>query len=136
MKSITKTIAALAFILLMTNAAFAQENKTKNFKSIDLKELKKVFVDQLLADGLIEKKKEDVHLAFRSETTLLNDEELDEDFHKKYGDLAAKFNIDRGSYRIVYITRQCIAVGDFYKNSFSGRMQGKMDMDELTISIR
>lgn len=136
MKSINKIFAVLTFTVLMANAAVAQENQTKNFRNVDLKELKKAFVNQLFEDGLIERKKEDIHLEFRTETTLLNDEVLDDKLHKKYGDLAAQFDIDRGSYRIVYITRQCIAVGDFYKDSFSGKMQGKMNLGELTISVR
>lgn len=136
MKSTIKLILASTLFIIITHFSFAQKSEVVNFKDIDLTELKKTIIQELLKDGLIEKRKDNVHLALRSEMTLLNDEVLSEKQHEKYGSLAAQFKIDRGSYRTIYITRQCIAVGDFYENSFSGTIRGKMDIDELTVSIR
>ncbi|WP_421764578.1 hypothetical protein [Ekhidna sp.] len=131
-----KSIIVLVFIILMTNGLNAQETDTKDFENVDLKKLRKTFVNQLLDDGLIKGKKEDIHLALRSEMTLLNEKALDVELHKKYGNLAATFNIQRGSYRVVYITRHCTAIGDFFDDSFSGKIQGKMSLNELKVSIR
>ncbi len=122
--------------ILTTQFAFGQKNEPSNFQNIDLKELRKAFVNQLMEDGLIDRRKDDIHLALRTETTLLNDKILAKEFHEKYGNLAEKFDIQRGSYRVIYITRQCIAVGDFLEDSFSGRIDGKFSLNDLTVSIR
>ncbi|WP_462251539.1 hypothetical protein [Ekhidna sp.] len=136
MKSTLKSIAAITLTVLSVNFATAQKNDEVSFNNIDLKEVRKTFVNELLNDGLIERKKDDIHLELRSNTTVLNDITLTESYHQKYGDLAMQFKIDRGSYRVIYITKQCTAVGDLLDNSFSGKMHGKMSLDELTVSIR
>lgn len=123
-------------LLLCVQFNYAQKKETTNFRDIDLKELKKIFVDELMADGLIERKKDDIHLSLQSERTLLNNKVLKEEFHEKYGNLAEKFNIERGSYRVIYITRKCTAVGDFLEDSFSGRVEGTFSLNDLTVSIR
>ncbi|WP_436515499.1 hypothetical protein [Ekhidna sp. To15] len=136
MNSRIKSILVFSFFILIANATKAQESGTKDFKNIDLKELRKAFVNQLLDDGLIKRKKDDIHLALRSEMTLLNEQVLDKELHEKYGNLAAQFDIKRGSYRVIYITHQCTAVGDFLDDSFSGKIQGKMNLNELKVSIQ
>ncbi len=136
MKSTLKSIAVTALTFLSINFAAAQKNDEVSFKNVDLKEIRKTFVNELLKDGLIDRKKDDIHLELRTNITVLNDNTLAESHHQKYGDLAAQFNIDRGSYRVIYITKQCTAVGDLLDSSFSGKMHGKMSLDELTVSIR
>lgn len=132
MKQLAKSILVPVLIILVSHVSVAQNKDRSNFKDIDLKELRKVVLKELMNDGLISSKKESVHLSLRSQKTVLNGEELTDQLHQKYGNLAAQFKITRGSYRTVYITNQCTAVGDFYEDSFDGKVKGKMRLAEVT----
>ena len=129
MKKVTSILAVLMLLVLATEGM--AQTKEVDFNSVDLKKLRKKVIVQLQNDGLLNNRKEKIHLELRTNTTVLNGEELDERLHAKYSRLADEFEIGRGSFRTIYITHQCTAVGDFHDGSFKGKMEGRMRIQEV-----
>ena len=76
MKSVIKSVFVVAF-LLVTSTAFSQTEEKKKFNHIELKDLRKVVLNQLIEDDLIKKRSDKVYLSLRDSKTLLNGEVLD-----------------------------------------------------------
>ncbi|MEP1032941.1 hypothetical protein [Ekhidna sp.] len=133
MKKVTSIFAALFFLMLATDS-LAQIKESVNYNQIDLKRLKKRVITELRADGLMGHKSGEIHLALRTAETVLNGKMLDKVLHDKYTILSEEFGIGRGSYRTIYITSKCTAAGDFFNDSFKGKMEGRMRLQQINSS--
>ncbi len=133
MKSVLKSVFVVA-LLSVTSIAFSQTGEKKKFNHIELKELRKTVINQLIKDDLIEKRNDKVYLSLRDSKTLLNGEVLDTKLHNKYETLLKSFDIGRGAYRGIYLDNKCTAVGDFYKDSIRGKVKGRFNTKEFKSS--
>ena len=133
MKSVIKSVFMVT-LLLVTSTAFSQTEEKKKFNHIELKDLRKVVLNQLIEDDLIKKRSDKVYLSLRDSKTLLNGEVLDAKLHTKYETLLKSFDIGRGAYRGIYLDSKCTAVGDFYKDSINGKVKGRFNTKEFKSS--
>ena len=133
MKSVLKTISVM-MLSILTSTAFSQ--KKQSFQEIELKDLRKTVLNQLIADNIniIDNKREKIFLSLRANETLLNGDVLANELHSKYLVLLEAYNIGRGTYRGIYIDNKCTAVGDFFKDSINGKIEGKFSFKNFTSS--
>lgn len=133
MKKVTSIFTVL-FLLMLSTDGLAQDKAEVNFNLIDLNKLKNSIVSELRNDGLVDLKNEEIHLELRTSETVLNGERLNKVLHDKYTILSEEFGIGRGSYCRIYITRKCTAVGNFFEDSFDGKMKGRLNLQEVNPS--
>ena len=102
---------------------------SSRFSAINLNELRKTVLDQLIKDNLINSKKTKVYLFLKEDGITLNDHRLSEELNTKYALLLAPYEIGTGPDRTVFLSKDCTAVGDFKEDAFHGKMQGRLRIE-------
>lgn len=97
----------------------------------DIKKLKQELLRNLLMDDLLSAEKEENRIWFPKEGIAINKTLIPSKLRKKYIRLLESYNIKRCKDRLIQLTEAYIAVGDIRDNSFHGRMNGSIDLDEL-----
>lgn len=97
----------------------------------DIKKFKKELLQNLLQDDLLSSEKSKNRLWFPEEGLAINKTLIPNHLQAKYTSLLAQHNIIPCKDRLVQITEAYIAVGDIRGNTFKGRMNGSIDLDEL-----
>ncbi len=125
-----------------TNSLFSEDAKSSQFdeekgnpkkgrfSGINLKELRRTVLTQMLKDGLIKNKRETVYLFLRADGITFNDQKLSSELDSKYQQLLSPFNIGTGPHRTLLFNDECTAVGDFTENRFHGKMQGRLRTED------
>ena len=109
-----------------------EERKGANsgrFSSINLNELRKTVLNQMMKDELIDNKRARVYLFLTEEGITFNDQKLSKELNAKYTQLLAPFEIGTGPDRTVFLSKDCTAVGDFKEDAFHGKMQGRLRIE-------
>ena len=130
----TRINALLVLLVATALNSNAQQIKTPSFSDVNLNELRKTVVANLLEDNLIEKRKADVYLFLRDSGIFLNGYPLEAQLSAKYQRLLDPFELGTGPYRTVLLSQDCTAVGDFMENSFHGKSKGRLRI-EYTSSL-
>lgn len=104
--------------------------KQHRFAHVDLPELRKEVLNSLKKDDLIESKKSPVFLFLKEDGIYLNRMKLSGGLDTRYTKLLANFDLGKGPNRVIMITTECTAVGDFYDESFSGKSRGRLSLPE------
>jgi len=99
------------------------------FSAINLKELKRTVLNQMMKDDLIDSKKSKVYLFLREEGFTLNNQKFSSALNEKYTKLLAPFDIGTGPNRTILLTEDCTAVGDFTEGNFRGKMEGRLRIE-------
>ena len=128
MKTYLKSTLLVWCMINMSLGAIAQGKS--RFSEINLNELRRTVIKQLLADDLIEHKKELVYLFLHEEGISLNGVRLGNSFQSSYQSLLSGFKIGTGPDRTILISRDCTAVGDFTnEGSFHGKSEGRLRVE-------
>lgn len=100
------------------------------FTHVDLPKLRKVVLNHLQKDDLIENKKSQVFLFLKEDGIYFNRVKLSEELNTRYAEMFAAFDLGKGPNRVLLINKDCTAVGDFYDESFSGKSLGRLSLPE------
>ncbi len=122
----------MMFVMLPCSAQLFDETPAKNhrFTHVDLQKLRKVVLNQLLKDDLIQNKKTEVFLFLKEDEIKLNRLKLPAALESRYTALLDDYNLGKGPNRMILISRDCTAVGDFWDESFSGKSNGRLSLPE------
>ncbi len=104
--------------------------KPPRFTHVDLPKLRKVVLNHLYKDELIQNKRSQVFLFLKEEGIYLNRLKLSEDLNARYAAMLASYDLGEGPNRVILINRECTAVGDFFDESFSGKSRGRLSLTE------
>ena len=108
------------------------EGTPGRFSEINLNELRKTVLTQLMKDNLIRNKREVVYLFLREDGITFNDQKLNNELNLKYTNLLAPYKIGTGPDRTLFFSHDCTAVGDFTENKFYGKMKGRLRIEYTT----
>lgn len=91
---------------------------------------KQSLIQKLKSDKLITNKNM-IRLTFSGEQIKVNNQLVPSSLQSKYQSILKKHNIKPCAIRMVEITKEYIAVGDVSSDGFKGRIDGRVDIDEL-----
>ena len=106
-----------------------EDYNSGRFSAINLDELRRTVLNQLIKDDLINSKKAKVYLFLKEDGITFNDQKLDKELNAKYTRLLAPYEIGTGPDRTIFLSKDCTAVGDFKEDAFHGKMQGRLRIE-------
>ena len=118
--------AWVALCLFVTCSVVGQDKS--QFENVNLSQLKKTVMKQLIQDDLIGNKREMVYLFLRADGISVNGERLEDGLQSRYKALLSGYEIGTGPDRTIFITPEGTAVGDFTDTGFHGKGEGKFNI--------
>lgn len=129
MKSIV-VLLMMVWVLPSSAQLFGESTAPSRFTHVNLKKLRKDVLNELLKDNLIPNRRSQIFLFLKEDGIEVNRLKLSKDLDNKYTSVLAAHELGRGPNRLVLINPDCIAVGDFWDESFSGKSEGRLSLQE------
>ena len=130
MKSIVMLLM-MVWVLPSSAQLFDESPDRKHrFTHVDLQKLRKEVLHELIKDDLIPNRRSQVFLFLTEDGIKLNREKLSTALDEKYNALLADYDLGQGPNRLILINPDCVAVGDFWDESFSGKSKGRLSLPE------